>query len=136
MRTLNIFKWAIAIIFIVMMAMVYRIFNPIHIVFFPKCPFLLLTGLKCPGCGSQRAIHYLLNFDILKAINENVLLVLSIPYLLAGIVFKSLLLPSDKKLKWRKRVFGQRAIIVIIVIVMVFWIFRNITMNNMIFIIL
>ncbi|PZX60049.1 DUF2752 domain-containing protein [Hydrotalea sandarakina] len=136
MRTLNIFKWAIAIIFIVMMAMVYRIFNPIHSVFFPKCPFLLLTGLKCPGCGSQRAIHYLLNFDILKAINENVLLVLSIPYLLAGIVFESLLLPSDKMLKWRKRLFGQRAIIVIIVIVMVFWIFRNITMNNMIFIIL
>jgi hypothetical protein len=136
MRTLNIFKWAIAIIFIVMMAMVYRIFNPIHSVFFPKCPFLLLTGLKCPGCGSQRAIHYLLNFDILKAINENVLLVLSIPYLLAGIVFESLLVPSDKMLKWRKRLFGQRAIIVIIVIVMVFWIFRNITMNNMIFIIL
>lgn len=110
--------------------MVYRIFNPIHSMFFPKCPFFVITGFKCPGCGSQRAIHYLLNFDILKAINENVLLVLSIPYLFAGIVFESLLVPSDKILKWRKRLFGQRAIIIIVAIIVAFWIGRNLVTND------
>ena len=110
--------------------MVYRIYNPIQDVFFPKCPFFVITGFKCPGCGSQRAIHYLLNFDILKAINENVLLVLSIPYLFAGIVFESLLVPSDKILKWRKRLFGQRAIIIIVAIIVAFWIGRNLVTND------
>ena len=110
--------------------MVYRIYNPIRDVFFPKCPFFVITGFKCPGCGSQRAIHYLLNFDILKAINENVLLVLSIPYLFAGIVFESLLVPSDKILKWRKRLFGQRAIIIIVAIIVAFWIGRNLVTND------
>ncbi len=23
----------------------------------PKCPLLMATGLKCPGCGSQRMLH-------------------------------------------------------------------------------
>src|SRR5437762_10353071 len=28
---------------------------------FPKCPFLLLTGYQCPGCGSTRACYQLLH---------------------------------------------------------------------------
>ena len=32
--------------------------------FFPRCPFLSMTGLECPGCGSQRAIHALLHGDL------------------------------------------------------------------------
>jgi len=130
MRIVNILKWSIAIILISIIAMVYRIYNPILDVFFPKCPFFVITGFKCPGCGSQRAIHYLLNFDISKAINENVLLVLSIPYILTGFVFESVLEPSDKILKWRKRLFGQRAIIIIVAIIVAFWVVRNLVTND------
>lgn len=27
----------------------------------PRCPFRVLTGYDCPGCGSQRALHALLH---------------------------------------------------------------------------
>ena len=60
----------------------YSAFDPADSVFWPKCPFYLLTGLECPGCGSQRAIHSLLNGDPVSAMHYNLLLVLAIPYLL------------------------------------------------------
>ncbi|WP_225974845.1 DUF2752 domain-containing protein [Arachidicoccus ginsenosidivorans] len=53
---------------------------------FPKCPFRSLTGLQCPGCGSQRAIHDLLNLDILGAFRENALMVVSIPYIVTAFI--------------------------------------------------
>lgn len=83
----KIIKWSIAIILLTIIAILYKTYNPNGNIYFPKCPFRELTGLKCPGCGSQRAIHYLLNFDILNALKENVILVLSIPYILTGLVF-------------------------------------------------
>lgn len=49
---------------------------------FPRCPFLVLTGWQCPGCGSQRAIHSLLHLDLAAAWRYNAFLVLSIPYIL------------------------------------------------------
>lgn len=64
---------------------VYFLFDPATTPF-PRCPFLMLTGLKCPGCGSQRAIHSLLHLDIAAAWRYNALLVLSIPYLLLLVV--------------------------------------------------
>jgi len=120
------FKWSIVLIFISVLAILYRTYNPTGNIYFPKCPFRELTGLKCPGCGSQRAIHYLLNFDILNAWKENFLLVLFIPYLLSGIVFDSLKKMGENTLKWRKALFGQKAIFVILFIIIAFWILRNI----------
>jgi hypothetical protein len=104
----------------------YKTYNPYGNIYFPKCPFRELTGLKCPGCGSQRAIHYLLNFDILNAIKENVIFVLSIPYILTGLVFDTLKKPNEKVLKWRKVLFGQKAIFLILTVIIAFWILRNI----------
>lgn len=49
---------------------------------FPRCPVNMLTGLKCPGCGSQRALHQLLHLNIVKAMEYNALMVFSIPILL------------------------------------------------------
>ena len=51
--------------------------------FFPICPFRLLTGLNCPGCGALRMIHDVLHGDLAAAINDNVLLLVGFP-LLAG----------------------------------------------------
>jgi hypothetical protein len=119
-------KWGIAIILVTILAILYRSYNPYGNIYFPKCPFRELTSLKCPGCGSQRAIHYLLNFNILNAIKENLILVLSIPYILTGLIFDSLKKPNEKILKWRKVLFGRKAIFLILVIIIVFWILRNI----------
>ena len=43
---------------------------------FAVCPFHYITGLHCPGCGSQRAIHDLLHVRILEAFKHNAMLVL------------------------------------------------------------
>lgn len=71
-------KWASGSV-MALLAGIYYIFDPTHLALFPKCPFLLLTGLKCPGCGSQRAIHSLLHLDFATAFQYNMLLVSSLP---------------------------------------------------------
>ena len=45
---------------------------------YPTCPFLALTGLYCPGCGSLRAVHALTNGDLTTAVGLNVLTVLAV----------------------------------------------------------
>ena len=64
------------------MLAVYYALDPASSTLFPKCPFLLLTGLRCPGCGSQRAVQCLLHGDVAGAAAQNLLLVVSIPLLL------------------------------------------------------
>ena len=66
--------------------------NPSLSKFFPKCPFYTITGLKCPGCGSQRAIHALLNVDLARAAHYNALFLVAVPlialYWIADLVKK------------------------------------------------
>ena len=50
--------------------------------YYPRCAFKMLTGLSCPGCGSQRAIHALLQGDFRAAIGFNALFIAEIPLLL------------------------------------------------------
>lgn len=59
----------------------YFFIDPNSSIFFPKCPFLMLTGQPCAGCGSQRAIHALLNLNIAEAIRYNFLIVALVPVL-------------------------------------------------------
>lgn len=35
------------------------------------CPFLLVTGFPCPGCGGLRAVHDLLRGDLAAAAGSN-----------------------------------------------------------------
>ena len=72
----------------VTLIVIYGLVNP-ESRFFPKCMFLVVTGWQCPGCGSQRAIHALLNGDVGAAWGYNALLVSFIP-LVAVIVISSL----------------------------------------------
>ena len=57
---------------------IYFYFDPGDNGLFPKCPFLSLTGLQCPGCGSQRAVHALLHGNISSAWHYNAMLVVAI----------------------------------------------------------
>lgn len=110
---------------VVALMVIYKVFNPYYAQYFPKCPFKLLTGYQCPGCGSQRAIHDLLNLDIVHACKENMLVVVSIPYLLAGFTFDHIRRPGARLLKLRKTLFGRKAIFLILAIILFFWIGRN-----------
>jgi len=62
-------------------SLLYFFFDPALSDFFPKCIFHSLTGLDCPGCGSQRAIHALLHGEVVKAADMNLLVVLFLPLL-------------------------------------------------------
>jgi hypothetical protein len=48
---------------------------------FLSCPFEALTGLFCPGCGAQRAVHDLLHLRMGEAFGHNAALVLAVPVL-------------------------------------------------------
>lgn len=119
-------KLCIALITLTILAIIYKTHNPESSIFFPKCMFYKLTGLECPGCGSQRAVHYLLNFDIINASKENALLVLSLPYLFTGLVFDLINNPNVKILKLRNVFFGKKAIFLILTIIFLFWLLRNV----------
>jgi hypothetical protein len=56
-------------------------FNPSQYGFYPRCALYSTTGLYCPGCGSQRALYYLLHGDLMTALRCNALLVFSLPLL-------------------------------------------------------
>ena len=109
-----------------MTLLIYGLFDPSNASLFPKCPVKSLTSYDCPGCGAQRAVHALLHFQFIEAFKLNALFVLSLPYLLIGFLFNAVKHPSEKLLAWRERLFGHRAIIVVLAVVICFGIGRNI----------
>jgi hypothetical protein len=46
------------------------------------CPWLVLTGTYCPGCGGLRAVNDLSRGDLVAAASSNLLFVGSIPLVL------------------------------------------------------
>lgn len=83
-----------------------------------------MTGLKCPGCGSQRAVHYLLNGQFIPAFRANPLLVMSIPYLALGFLQRLPGLPAD----WKNRLapfYEGKAVWIAGGVLLVYWVGRN-----------
>ena len=58
---------------------VLRAFNPATAGFYPPCPFRALTGYLCPGCGTLRALHQLLNGHVGAAFKLNPLMMVLLP---------------------------------------------------------
>lgn len=67
----------------------------------PPCPFLSLTGLFCPGCGSTRTLHALLHGDLATAMAMNPLLVVTAPVLSAMALNAAGWLPRGSERLWR-----------------------------------
>lgn len=88
------------------------------------CPWLLLTGTYCPGCGGLRAVNDLTHGDLAAAASSNLLLVGSLPLL--GWMWSRWLVA-----RWRgvRSVVGQRlgalAATAFGVVSLVFWVVRN-----------
>lgn len=99
------------------------IFEPGKSGFFPGCPFRLLTGFTCPGCGTTRALHQILHghFDI--AFTLNPLLLLAIPFFLfAFIRYSAIVMRGGVP---RPNALPAPYIYAIFFIILSFWIFRN-----------
>ncbi len=53
---------------------------------FPPCPFHLLTGWYCPGCGGLRMTHDVLNGDLGAAVVDNAFMLVGLPLLAAWLI--------------------------------------------------
>ncbi len=74
---------------------------------YPSCPFLSLTSLYCPGCGSLRAGHALLHGDVVGAVQRNPFTVFAVAALVVAWVCWGLRLlgrdaphPSQVPARW------------------------------------
>ena len=81
----KLLKIALLILFLWGVFFVFKYFDPAQYSFFYSCPIKNITGYQCAGCGTQRAIHQLLHFNVLEAFRLNSLIVISLPFLLLGI---------------------------------------------------
>lgn len=91
--------------------------------FFPKCPFRVLTGLQCPGCGSTRACYQLLHLHPVAAFKLNPLFMLTLPFIVYGFLgyTKSAITGQPQR-----RVFIPPFYLWTWLVLMIFfWIFRN-----------
>lgn len=91
-------------------------FDPEKYQVFWRCPIYLLTGLKCAGCGGQRAVHWLFCGEYARAFSYNPLAVCFAPayallYFVRGV--------STSTLYW----YGW------IVLVLGFMVVRNLPLN-------
>ena len=99
------------------------LFNPAVSSFYPSCPLNEYTGIYCPGCGTQRAAHEILNGNIAQAFGLNALFTLSIPVAIyyTFIEFFNRLAKTDIK----NIQLNTRNLIVFLLIALVFMILRN-----------
>ena len=83
---------------------------------FPTCPFHLLTGWNCPGCGGLRMTHDLLHGDFGAAVVDNVFLLFGLPMLALWLV-----------LRWRSGVplMPKSAVATVIVAAVTWTVIRN-----------
>jgi hypothetical protein len=87
-----------------------------HGFLFPTCPFKVLTGWNCPGCGGLRMTHDVLHGDFAAAVVDNVFLLVGLPMLALWLV-----------VRWRRgqRLLPMRAVVAIGVAAIAWTIVRN-----------
>lgn len=94
---------------------------------FLRCPFHLLTGLHCPGCGSQRAAHDLLHFRIGEALLHNVMMVV------VALLILSKIYAFISKRYFPKYYYnlGHKSYFTfgLVILIFAYWILRNIPME-------
>ncbi len=103
--------------------LVYGRLDPSSSAYFPKCPFYFLTGLKCPGCGSQRAMHELLHFDVIEAVQYNAVLVAAIPFLTLLVLSMAM---RGRFPRFHSMLNSAPVIWAVLGIVVLWWIIRNV----------
>jgi len=99
-------------------------FDPETQPLFPKCPFFLVTGYQCPGCGSQRAIHSLLHVNIGAALRYNAFMVVALPYIVMG-VWLEWLGGGMRHPRLQRFFFGRWSAVILLVVIIAYWILRN-----------
>jgi len=109
---------------IIGLGLFYFFINPQEVNFLPECPLHATTGFYCPGCGSQRATHQLLNFNIFGALQQNVLYLLSLMLLGYHLIVTGINTIFKKQLF--NYIYHPKTPLIILVLIIIFWMLRNI----------
>jgi hypothetical protein len=119
----RIFLMGVAVALAALAAGVLRVFNPATTWFYPPCLFRALTGYLCPGCGTLRALHELLNGHVAAAFRLNPLMMLLLPCVGYSAVSSAAETAFGRALP---RVFLRPAYIwILLTVIILFWILRN-----------
>jgi len=90
---------------------------------FPKCPFRMVTGWQCPGCGSTRACYQLIHLHPVAAFKLNPLMVMTLPFIVYGFLGFTRSAITGKP---QRRIFIPSIYLWAWLVVLVFfWVFRN-----------
>jgi Protein of unknown function (DUF2752) len=98
-------------------------FNPVTAGFFPLCPFHVITGLNCPGCGMTRGFNALFQGDVLGALHFNAL----IPFftILFSYFALSLLLVVVRGYGLNWKIFTPKIVTAFLILTMIYAVGRN-----------
>lgn len=88
----------------------------------PSCLLLRLTGFRCPGCGTQRAVHALLHGDFVQGIAYNYSLLFTVPILA---LYIGDALWGEKTPRLRAFLHHPLVILSLVLILLAWWILRN-----------
>jgi hypothetical protein len=101
----------------------------------PKCPFFIITGyycpgcgtfrsFYCPGCGTFRSLHNILHGNFSGAIRANILTVILLPFITYSLINRFIIAIKKQPLPE----FHIPAILIWILfgIVIAYWVLRNV----------
>ena len=117
-------RWGVLLLIMAALALFYFV-NPTASHFYPQCPFRLLTGCQCAGCGFQRALHAVLHGQMSEAIHYNIFLVYSLPYFFL-ILFTEYIVRGTTKAHLRRWVESKTAIYLYVTLFCMWTVVRNV----------
>jgi len=100
--------------------------HPSEYAWLPSCPIPAWTGLYCPGCGTLRATHYLLNGQFSTAFRYQPLLISLLPILalLVGKVCYENLRKTSTTLPFELQIYW-----LVLTTICLFFVLRNIPLD-------
>ena len=121
MRRLLVIVLAVALLLV--FGSIYYALDPSQSGFFPRCVFHELTGYKCPGCGTQRAVHALLHGDVAAALRYNAILLIAVPWIVLCLYAES---QRTRNPRLYDRLNAPLLIWLFLALVLIWWLLRNI----------
>ncbi|MDR3271985.1 MAG: DUF2752 domain-containing protein [Flavobacteriaceae bacterium] len=117
--------WSLIICILLLISVFYYFIDPEKPGMGMPCTFKAATGLNCVGCGGQRAFHFLLHGDFLKAARYNFLIYL-LPFFmyLIYIIVEVYIFKKEKHLAGF--MFSNKLGITVLIVAVSFMILRNI----------
>ena len=120
----NSIKFLLITVVVLALAIIYFKFDPLSFSWFPKCIFHELTGLECPSCGGQRAVHAALHGNFLQALRFNPFIIVLVPYGVS-LIYVSII-RTPKTAQFRRILLHRTIILTYCVLYIAWWIIRNI----------